>query len=142
MLIVILYGHRSFLSRGSDMSRLKFVFIDDDKDNAEQWLRWAKDSGFRAEHVESILAADKIRADFYVFDISAVGSILSPEHAYSPICTIAERHPGATIVIVSGIARGCVEDVIEDVFEACGVRPLYGGRGKYEAFEAAIKDYI
>lgn len=124
------------------MSKLKFVFVDDDQDNGRQWLRWAKDSGYRAEHVESILEADKIRADFYVFDISALGSILSTEHVYSPICTIAERHPGAILVIVSGIAKGCVEDVIEDVFDACGVRPLYGGWGKYKDFEAAIKDYI
>ena len=127
---------------GSDMSRLKFVFIDDDRDSAERWLRWAADAGYRYKHAESALEAVKIVADFYVFDISAISGILSPEKAYSPICSIAERHPGAMMVIVSGIAKGCVEDVIEDVFDACGVRPLYGGWGKHEDFEAAIKDYL
>lgn len=121
---------------------MKFVFIDDNVDNAEQWLRWAKDKGHTANHAETALDANKIRADFYVFDISAVASILQPETAYSPICSLIENHPGATIVIVSGMAKGCVEDVIEDVFEACGVRPLYGGWGKYEDFENAIKDYM
>lgn len=121
---------------------MRFVFIDDDKDSADQWLEWAKRNGHKAYHAESTLEANGISADFYVFDISAVSGILRPEYAYSPICTLAENHPGAVMVIVTGVAKGCVEDVIEDVYEAIGVRPLYGGWGAYDDFEKAIEDYL
>lgn len=126
----------------ADRMRPKFVFIDDDKDSAEQWLRWAAAKGYRYKHVDSALEANKIVADFYVFDISAVGGIFQPHHAYSPISTIAENHPGAILVIVSGIPKDQIEDIIDDVERACGVRPLYGGWGKHTDFEKAIEEYM
>lgn len=121
---------------------MEFVFIDDDKATVAQWLEWADRKGYDASHAESVFEADKIRADFYVFDISVVAPITSPHMAYSPIAKLAENHPGAVIVIVSGISKGCVEDVIDDVFEACGVRPVYGGWGKHTDFEKAIEPYL
>ena len=123
--------------------KLTFVFIDDDKDTADQWLRWAEEKGYTAYHAESALEANRIRSDFYVFDISVVApSVTLYYTAYSAIATLAENHPGATIVIVTGLAGPCVEDVIEDVYEVCGVRPIYGGWGKYEDFEKALGDYL
>lgn len=122
---------------------MKFVFIDDDPDNAEQWLRWAKIRGHKAEHAESVLEANKIRADFYVFDMSAVGGFMPLDHAYSPICTMVQNHPGAVMAIVSGVSKDDRESVIADVLrETPGAMIVDGGWGRYKDFEQAIGDYL
>jgi hypothetical protein len=122
--------------------KLKFVFINDDEDDCKQWLQWAERKGYHAEVVSNVFDADRIRADFYVFDISAIAPANLIHTAYSPICTMINNHPGATFVIVSGISKYDVEATIEDVEDHVGVTVLNGGWGTYEAFEEAIKDYI
>jgi hypothetical protein len=123
--------------------KTRFVFIDDDIENHEQWLRWAKRKGYDGYAVETAFEADKIPADFYIFDITAVaGSIFQAHNAYSAVCTMIENHPGATMVIVSGVSKGTVEDVIDEVEDRIGVRPIYGGWGAYSDLEKAIKDLV
>ena len=118
---------------------MRFVFIDDDPDSRQLWLEWAEDKGHRAWAVESAFEAKDLVADYYVFDLSAVGDILQPHMMYSPICSLLELHPGATIITVSAMSQLTVEDVIADVqkhFPDADVR--YGGWGKYKDFEAAL----
>ena len=122
---------------------MKFVFIDDDKNVGACWKEWAKDEEHSAELVDNILDAVNIRADFYVFDISAVASIFDPIKAYSPICTLIEHHPGAVIVIVSGIGKGGREDIIDIVKEYKSEALIVdGGWGRFEDFEKAIEPYM
>jgi len=122
---------------------MKFVFINDDPADVQHWLRWAKDNNYSAEAVESVVLANRISANFYVFDISAVAPINLSYTAYSPICTLSENHPGAVIVIVSGIAKDCREDIIEEVKSH---KPdtfiIDGGYGTFKDFEKAIKDWM
>lgn len=120
--------------------KTRFVFINDDKHARRQWLEWAKRKGHSAFAVDNAFEANNIAADYYVFDISAVApGTLSSRNAYSPICKVAENNPGAIIVIVSAMGKECVQDVIDDVFDASGVRVIYGGWGTYADFEKAIK---
>lgn len=115
----------------------KFVYINDDPDEREQWLRWARENNHRAWAVESALAAVDINADYYVFDISAIApmTITNPHLAYSPICSMIERHPGAEIIILSAVGKHTVEAIIEEVYERTGIKPIYGGWGTYAEFE-------
>lgn len=56
-----------------------------------------------------------VRADFIVIDISAVGyTMMGGAHQYySPICSLADKHPGANIIIVSAMGKQFIDDVIE-----------------------------
>jgi len=121
---------------------MRFVFINDDPDDIRQWLGWAERNGHEAQGVGSALEADRLNADFYVFDISAVAGLLQPEQAYSPICSIATNHPGATMVIVSAVPKPCVDDLCEDVYVHIGVRPINGGWGTYTQFEKALEGLL
>jgi len=118
---------------------MKFVFIDDDPDSRRQWLEWARGNGHRAQAVESVWHAKDLAADYYVIDMSAVGDLMSPHAMYSPICKLAELHPGATILIVSACSEGTVRGVIEDVMEHIAeARIGYGGWGRFQDLEKAI----
>ena len=125
------------------MIKQRFVFIDDDPQSREQWLTWGKRNKYDVYAVESAYEAKGIPADFYVFDISACGSgIINPHSAYSPICSLIELFPGSVFVIVSGISKNTVEDVIADVKEHIDGIVIYGGWGTYKDFEKAIKPYL
>jgi hypothetical protein len=58
--------------------------------------------------------------EIIVIDISAVGSIMGgPHQAYSPICNVAGKHPGATIIINSAVSKDFSEEVRDLVKERC-----------------------
>lgn len=58
--------------------------------------------------------------DVIVVDISAVGSLMGgPQYAYGPICSIYERHPGASFIINSAVGTGYAEDVVDLVKGRC-----------------------
>jgi hypothetical protein len=118
--------------------KTRFVFINDNPDDQKQWLEWAERRGHSAFAVDNTLDANNIAADYYVFDISAVSGILNVNFAYSAICKVAEHHPGATMVIVSAVGEATALAVIEEVYDASGVKAIYGGWGTYELFEKAI----
>lgn len=122
---------------------LRFCFIDDDKHNWEQWRVWAKQKNYKVSIVDNALSANKISADFYVFDISVVAPFnLNLHSAYSPITSIASNHPHSTIVIIAGVSKSDAESVCDDVEQACGVRPVYGGWGTYEHLEKALEPFL
>ena len=122
------------------MKKTRIVFINDDPEDRRLWLRWARDKKYIAHAVDNILDANKIPGvDYYVFDISVVCPILSLHMAYSPICTLAENHPGATIVIVSAIGEGSVDDIVEEVKERTGIDVINGGWGCFDDFEKATR---
>jgi len=118
---------------------MRFVFIDDDSDNRKQWVRWAKQKGHRAQAVESVFEAVDLVADYYVLDMSAVGDMLRMHAMYSPICKLAELHPGAGIIILSACSENSVRGVIDDVAAHIdGLRIEYGGWGPFEGVEKAL----
>lgn len=124
---------------------MRFVFIDDDPQSREQWLQWAKRKNHQAWAFSNAYEAKDTPADFIMFDVSACGSgIINTHSAYSPICSLIERFPGAVFVIISGISRGSVEYVIENVKEHSkqGAIVIYGGWGAYKDFEKAIHPYL
>lgn len=119
---------------------MRFVFIDDDPDSRRQWVDWATGRGHRAQAVESVFEAKDLVADYYVFDLSAVGSFLNTHAMYSPICKIVELHPGAGIIIISACSENTVRDVIDEVAEHIdGLRIEYGGWGTFDGLEQALK---
>jgi hypothetical protein len=52
-----------------------------------------------------------------LIDMSAVAPIVSlaMHSVYAPIAKLGEKHPGASILIVSGVTRACLESIAEDV---------------------------
>lgn len=117
---------------------LRFVFINDDSESRRQWKEWAKGKGFSGYAVESALEASKIPSDYYVFDVSAIGGMFDPHICYSPICKIIETCPGATIVIVSGMSKNFIDEIIQEIKSITGVTVLYGGWGTFQDFEKAV----
>lgn len=107
-------------------SQKRLVFIDDDKDNRRQWLEWSKCNGYFALAFESAYDANTVRADCYIFDVSAVASWTgSLQGAYSPIARLMQDHPGAEIIIGSCMSRNYVEDVLDEVEKVAGRRPKF-----------------
>lgn len=119
---------------------MRIVFIDDEPDNRRQWLEWAKRKGHDAWAVESVFDAKDYTADFFVFDLSAVGNIMQPHSMYSPICRLIELHPGAGIILLSATSEQTVRSVIEEVsihFDNPQIE--YGGWGTFEGVEKALE---
>lgn len=58
------------------------------------------------------------RVDLIFVDLSSIGPIAGgPHFFYGPICTLLEKHPGATLVINSAVALNYMDDVREEVIE-------------------------
>lgn len=55
--------------------------------------------------------------DLVIIDISSVCPIMSLHSAYSPICTLLDRHPGVPVVIASAISKNAAEDIRTDILE-------------------------
>ena len=104
---------------------MKVCFIDDDADNRRQWLEWAERRGIEAKAFGTAYEANQYRADCYVFDVSAVTPMMVMHHAYGPVCRLMRDHPGAEIVIGSCMSRNAVEEVLDDVERASGLRPRF-----------------
>lgn len=120
---------------------MKVVFVDDDDIRRGMYLEFAKVYGWEADSVESVYDANQQNADFYVFDISAVCPFMwDLSHAYAPIARLMQDHPDAKIVIVSGVSRNEVMEVIKQVEEETGRRPIYGGYGEMTDIKKAIDD--
>lgn len=109
---------------------LRIVFIEDDNLLAETLLAWAKDKGHEAWAVLNALDANKINADYYIFDMSAIGGTYTMHHCYSPLCTISEHHPGAAIVILTAWSKSVIQEIIDRVKEETEVIPIYIQTGK------------
>lgn len=121
---------------------MRIVFINDDADSRIQLKEWATGRGHRVTAVESVWDAKDIVADYYVIDMSAVGEMMNPHSMYSPICKLAELHPGAGIIIMSACSESTVRDVIDDVVAHIkGLRVEYGGWGKFEDLAKALSVY-
>jgi hypothetical protein len=117
----------------------KLIFIDDDKDSLRQKTEWFAE-GYTVRGFETAFEAVEHNADCYIFDVSAVCPfMLDTRSAYGPIATLAERHPGSSIIITSAMSCNSTEDIIENVAKACGTTPVYGGIGMFPELEAALK---
>lgn len=103
----------------------RFCFVDDDETNRSNWLAWAEKKGKSAAAFESAYEANQWPADVYVFDLSALSPMCVGHHAYSPICRLAEDHPGSEIVIASCLGIEYVQEVIDDVEEITGRRVFF-----------------
>ena len=121
------------------MSVLRVVVVDKDDLVRRQWTQWGEGSDFIVQAVGTVLGASRYPADVYVIDITSVASILDPWFAEHPIRFLIDHHPGAEIVLVSGIRRKLVEDVIDSLYRSTGVRARYGGTGGFEAVEQVLR---
>ena len=119
---------------------MRIVFIDDNSDSRKQWMDWAKGKGYSSWVAESVFDAKDFAADFFVFDLSAVGDLMQPHSMYSPICKLIELHPGAGIILMSATSERAVRDVIDEVsIHFDSPRIEYGGWGTFEGVEKALK---
>lgn len=105
----------------------RFCFVDDDETNRSNWLAWAEKNGKSAAAFESAYEANQWAADVYVFDLSALSPMCVGHHAYSPICRLAEDHPGSELVIASCLGIEYVREVIDDVEKVTGRRVWFSG---------------
>ena len=119
---------------------LRIVFIEDDSAVGTCLKAWAKDIGHRAWIVDSALDANKINADYYLFDISAVGGLYQVDHCYSPICSIAANHPGATMGVLTAWPKKSIQEVLDVIEKETGQQPLYvqSGRDVFESLEKVL----
>lgn len=95
------------------------VVIIDDSEHARGFDDVIKDV-FPAATIakyETALDASKHggHVDLVLIDLSAIGSIISPDGMYSPICSLLGKYPGATVVINSAVSARFSECVKEDV---------------------------
>ncbi len=119
---------------------LRVVFIEDDRLVADSLLDWAKDHGLRAWVTDNAIDANQINADFYIFDMSAIGGTYQIHHCYSPLCTISTNHPGAIIGILTAWSKDCIQEVLDRVKKETGREPLYlqAGKNLWDKLESVI----
>lgn len=110
----------------------KLVIVDDDEETRGQLLELAKLDlpNWTVKAFENIAeACEQNSIDILLIDISAVAYGNMWEHAYGPIASFMERHPGTSVVVTSGVSRNAADEVIEKVKEVAGREPIYGGSG-------------
>ena len=119
---------------------MHFVFIDDDADNRRQWREWGEYRGHDVQAVETAFEANGYSADVFVFDVSACGAMMVAHHVYAPICRLMQDHPYSKIVIGSCVSRNYVNEVLDDIEEVSGKRPLFfdASRG-FEGLDEIMK---
>ena len=97
-------------------------FIDDDEDTREQWHELF-DGCQTFENAFDAVTLGRGQPEVIVVDLSACGSIHMTHAAYSPICNLLERYPGAECYVMSALPVGYAQDVASDVLrekpEAC-----------------------
>lgn len=118
---VKLIGHATKLVIVNDCETMLQGLVDCAKHDLPDWTVKGFSGIFEAVEQSSI--------DYLLIDISAVSFITMWEHAYAPICSFIDRHPGTTIIITSGVSRNAAQDVIDQVKEHSGREVVYGGIG-------------
>ena len=119
---------------------MRIVFIEDDELLAEALIESVVDSGGVAYSVDNALDANKINADYYIFDMSAIGGLYAVHSCWSPIANIANNHPGASIGILTAYSEDVISEVIDKVEKETGRKPVYiqTGRNCLEVMNKAI----
>ena len=99
---------------------VNIVFVDDDKENAEQIIELLDFDGLqeRTKICESLLEASQITSvDILVTDVSVLCPLMisMEQHAHYAICTFLARHPGTPVLILSAVPA--IQDIVNDVKE-------------------------
>ena len=96
-------------------------WIIDDNESAQDALREVIEDFFPDARVECFeyphATIHSPSVDVILIDISAVVPIMMSHTAYSAICTLLAKHPGATVVICSAVSFNASQDVRDDVLE-------------------------
>lgn len=113
---------------------MRLVFCDDDpewrkmlvEDATDPDIGWPDWDVFAVEDISEVAG---LQPDILVIDMSALTGVFAPDptRALGPIITFLDLCPGASIVINTAIPQYYVDEIIDDIHNATGNRPYYGG---------------
>jgi hypothetical protein len=117
----------------------RVVIVDDNTERGEVLAAIATDEGYHARTMGLLDALDA-SADVFVVDASTITSTpgVSARWSMRSFSALADRHPGAKFVVISGMPAGFVSSLVEDLRSQCGVDVAYGGWGDFEQIRAAL----
>lgn len=103
------------------------AIIEDNRDMFETY-RFGLEDHFdhRIEHFESLSHLDQSgkHPDIVITDVSAICPISQTHHAYGPICSYIEKHPGIPIIVCSALGGTYTIPIINDVISQFDEKPL------------------
>ncbi len=104
---------------------MKIVVIEDEAQFVLLFREWAEEEGHNFNCFDNAMDANKVPADLYIIDMSAIGGLYNVHTCWSPIANLIANHPGADIAIMTAWPKDMIQEVIDRVKEEMGREPIY-----------------